>query len=150
MDKKKSKGVAESRGDGVLSPEELETAIAEYRSRRASAKTDGDEPENSAEHEGTETQPSESRTIEEQVEAVKERQDNRDESDPAAVIAKQDEDMGILFDIIYYTTKMPKIQDCHFGSLSAIIIFHSNSASRGAHVGRGWGKPESGIGAEAA
>ncbi len=50
----------------------------------------------------------------------------------------------MLSDTLYYTTKTTQIQDSHFGSLSAKIIFHSSSAIRGdegvcRHSGKGYG-----------
>ena len=113
------------RADGVLSPEELAKAIEEYRARRAqrmAAKTDEDpvveDPAASAEpvveptandEDDPVIAPSgqEPDTIEEKVELLKDRRDRRDqEGDPETleeangVIANQDSDMDILFDII--------------------------------------------------
>lgn len=121
-----------SRGDGVLSPEELAKAIEEYKARRASrlaekadngekpavttaeevVATDNEEVVTNTEdqvtpatdgEDATATEP----TVEEQVQMAKDRRDRRDEAgDPVdlenakGVIAQQDEDMGILFDII--------------------------------------------------
>lgn len=116
-----------SRGDGVLSPEELTKAIEDYRARRQqrmSAKdseekpaeepaatepvvTDEEEPvtpetETAADGEGVEET-----TTDGKIQMVKDRRDRRDEAgDPdtmeaaQGVIAQQDEDIGILFDII--------------------------------------------------
>lgn len=121
-----------SRGDGVLSPEELTKAIEEHKARRASRlaeKADnGDKPAVTTEEEVVATDNEEvvtktkdqvvpatdgedataaEPTVEEQVQMAKDRRDRRDEAgDPAdlenakGVIAQQDEDMGILFDII--------------------------------------------------
>ena len=121
-----------SRGDGVLSPEELTKAIEEYKARRASRlaeKADnGDKPAVTTEEEVVATDNEEvvtktedqvvpatdgedataaEPTVEEQVQMAKDRRDRRDEAgDPVdlenakGVIAQQDEDMGILFDII--------------------------------------------------
>lgn len=104
------------RTDGTLTPEEFAKAIEEYKARRAeriAAKADSEakpteEPatdpvvavdEEPAVEEAT--------TPEEKVQIVKDRRDRRDEEgapedlDAAkGVIAKQDEDMSILFDII--------------------------------------------------
>lgn len=101
------------RTDGILTPEELAKAIEEYKARRAAAKADSEEKPTAepvvaapaaedGEGEVTEA-PS---TTEEQVQLVKDRRDRRDEGEPEdmeaakSVIAQQDEDMGILFDII--------------------------------------------------
>ena len=102
--KRMSKKIANARrGDAVLSQEEFAKAIDEYKARKAEReKVDGvDETEV---EEVKETKPA---TIEEQVQAVKDRRDRRDEAgDPKdtdeamSVIAHQDEDLDILFDII--------------------------------------------------
>lgn len=101
------------RTDGILTPEELAKAIEEYKARRAAAKADSEEKPTAepvvaapaaedGEGEVTEA-PS---TTEEQVQLVKDRRDRRDEGEPEdmeaakSVIAQQDEDLGILFDII--------------------------------------------------
>lgn len=108
------------RNDGVLSPEELKKAIEEYKARRAAqtAVADSDD-ENTAK---PETEPAtvkvadseepvtpvdEDATVEEKVAAVKENRDRRDEEGEPEdiegakeVIAQQDCDMNILFDII--------------------------------------------------
>ena len=127
-----------SRGDSVLSPEELAKAIEEYKARRAARLADkADNEEKPAEETATtevatdnaevaaaaeeekkeetatatdsaeETATEEQPTTEEQVQLVKDRRDRRDEAgDPETVeeaqgvIAQQDEDMNILFDII--------------------------------------------------
>ena len=121
-----------SRGDGVLSPEELAKAIEEYKARRAARLADkADNEEVPAEETATEVatdnaevaeataeeetatatdsaeETTEEPTTEEQVQLVKDRRDRRDEAgDPETVeeaqgvIAQQDEDMNILFDII--------------------------------------------------
>lgn len=114
------------RADGILSQEQLASAIEQYKLRRAqriAAKADEDVV---AEEEvvvstkpatvvDNETDPVAEKEIvvdteapvEEQVEMVKDRRDRRDsQGDPAnteeamAVIAKQDEDLDVLFDII--------------------------------------------------
>lgn len=104
--KRMSKKIANARrGDAVLSQEEFEKAIDEYKARKAEReKTDADDV-NEAEVEEVDVKKPQS--IEEQVEAVKERRDRRDEAgDPKdteeamSVIAHQDEDLDILFDII--------------------------------------------------
>lgn len=102
--KRMSKKIANARrGDAVLSQEEFAKAIDEYKARKAEReKVDGvDEVEV---EEVKDTKPA---TIEEQVQAVKDRRDRRDEAgDPKdtdeamSVIAHQDEDLDILFDII--------------------------------------------------
>lgn len=116
MSKKVKKTVA-PRADGVLSQEELAKAIEEYKARRANrmaAKADNEgvteevpavvEPETAAVDNGEVAEPG---SVEEQVQLVKDRRDRRDsEGDPetveeaSAVIANQDEDIDILFDII--------------------------------------------------
>lgn len=91
------------RGDAVLSDEEFAKAIDEYKMRKAEReKTDADDVE---EVEVEETK--KPMSIEEQVEEVKARRDRRDEAgDPKdtdeamSVIAHQDEDLDVLFDII--------------------------------------------------
>lgn len=104
------------RTDGVLTPEELTNAIEAYKAKRAArlaAKTDADTPTTEVvESEKPETAapvvaPAEDATVEEKVEMVKDRRDRRDEEgDPKTVeeaqgvIANQDEDIGVLFDII--------------------------------------------------
>ena len=110
-----------TRADGVLSPEELQKAIADYKKRRAerlegqkdddmappaddttdtkkTAEADGDDDDTAAE--GPDNQKA-------AVQAIKDRRDRRDEDgDPKdkdaamGVIAQQDSDMDILFDII--------------------------------------------------
>ena len=121
-----------SRGDGVLSPEDLAKAIEEYKARRAARLAEkADNEEVPAEETATEVatdnaevaeataeeetatatdsaeETAEEPTTEEQVQLVKDRRDRRDEAgDPETVeeaqgvIAQQDEDMNILFDII--------------------------------------------------
>ena len=91
------------RGDAVLSDEEFAKAIDEYKMRKAEReKTDADDVE---EVEVAETE--KPMSIEDRVEEVKARRDRRDEAgDPKdtdeamSVIAHQDEDLDILFDII--------------------------------------------------
>lgn len=104
--KRMSKKIANARrGDAVLSQEEFAKAIDEYKARKAEReKTDADDV-NEVEVKEIETQ--KPQTIEEQVQAVKDRRDRRDEAgDPKdtdeamSVIAHQDEDLDILFDII--------------------------------------------------
>lgn len=121
-----------TRGDGVLSPEDLAKAIEEYKARRAArlaekadneekpaeetatteVATDNAEVAATAEEETVVATDNEEETAvepstEEQVQLVKDRRDRRDEAgDPETVeeaqgvIAQQDEDMNILFDII--------------------------------------------------
>lgn len=105
------------RTDGILGPEELAKAIEEYKARRAAsiaAKADSEgeaatepavEPATVKDSEGEPaTEPA--KTIEEQVQLVKDRRDRRDEgAEPEGEAAKEtiekmDEDMDILFDII--------------------------------------------------
>lgn len=112
------------RSDGILSPEQLAQAIEEYKARRANRLAAKADEEAAATEEvvsvppatdNEETKPAvapeavidEDTPVEEKVEIVKDRRDRRDsEGDPATVeeaqgvIAKQDEDMDILFDII--------------------------------------------------
>lgn len=110
-----------ARADGVLSPEELQKAIEEFKARRAAKQaaqgTDGDEPvkeENppvveptTPAADGDDTAAEEKPTIEDQVAEIKENRDRRDaEGEPEnveaakTVIADQDDDIGILCDII--------------------------------------------------
>lgn len=103
------------RADGVLTPEQLSSAIEAYKAKRAArlaAKADEDAPaaEEVAKAEETAVDNdtvAENATVEEKVEMVKDRRDRRDEEgDPATVeeaqgvIANQDEDIDVLFDII--------------------------------------------------
>lgn len=117
------------RRDGVLSPEDLSKAIAEYKARRAermAAKQDEDQPVMpqkkpvaAVDEDDPIIAPAGKKPVatpsvaqdtdnpEEQVQLVKDRRDRRDEQgDPATkqealgVIAQQDGDMDILFDII--------------------------------------------------
>ena len=98
------------RNDGVLSPDELLKAIEEYKKRRQT-EADAEDEEVAEEVEVSEKKPAEEipeeATIEEKIEAVKGRRDRRDEEgDPEdeeealGVIANQDEDISVLFDII--------------------------------------------------
>jgi hypothetical protein len=125
--KKKNAPKNARRADGVLSPEELAKAIEEYKARRAqrlAAKTDedpteGTDPVASAkptnapaaaqDDDDTVVAPAgqEPQTVEDKVAAVKDNRDRRDaDGDPEdlesakGVIANQDEDIDILFDII--------------------------------------------------
>ena len=100
-----SKKITNARhGDGILSDEEFAKAIDEYKARKAEReKTDADDVEEVVEVEET----NKPKSIEEKVEEVKARRDRRDEAgDPKdtdeamSVIAHQDEDIDILFDII--------------------------------------------------
>lgn len=118
------------RNDGVMSPEELAKAIEAYKARRAqrmAAKSDEGTPEGVApavedpkaappardgddpviSTSGQEPAVKDGDNIEDTVEMVKDRRDRRDqEGDPKTleeangVIANQDDDMDILFDII--------------------------------------------------
>lgn len=102
------------RTDGILSPEELAKAIEEYKARRAAAQADSEEQPTAEpvaapaveDSEDTTAPVEEPTTTEEQVQLVKDRRDRRDEGEPEdmeaakAVIAQQDGDMNILFDII--------------------------------------------------
>ena len=114
------------RSDGVLSPEELAKAIEEYKARRAKRMAAKADEEGGVEEPAVDPAPvvdpvaqqdedepvvapagQESDTVEEQVQLVKDRRDRRDaEGDPETleeangVIANQDSDMDILFDII--------------------------------------------------
>lgn len=103
------------RADGILSPEELKKAVEEYKARRAAAEqaADGDEPvkdqptpEANPVMDGDEPT-TEEPTVEEQVAALKENKDRRDEEgDPENVeaakdvITDQEDDISKLFDII--------------------------------------------------
>ena len=124
------------RNDGVLSPEELTQAIEEYKARRAqrlAAKADeeGDpsnpaaavDPAEPAAQDGEDpvVAPAgqEPATIEEQVAMVKDRRDRRDaEGDPTTleeangVIANQDGDMDVLFDIIDTLLAQKAFDEC--------------------------------------
>ena len=104
--KRMSKKNADARrGDAVLSQEEFEKAIDEYKKRKAEReKTDADDVKEVDVVETTEEAPDD---ITAQVEEIKARRDRRDEAgDPKdleesmSVIAHQDEDIDILFDII--------------------------------------------------
>lgn len=108
-----------SRADGVLSPEELQKAIADYKKRRAEriegqkdaddtapAEAETQKPA-AVETDGDETTPTGADDQKNAVQAVKDRRDRRDEDgDPKdkdaamGVIAQQDSDMDILLDII--------------------------------------------------
>ncbi len=115
------------RADGILTSEELKQAIEEYKARRAqrlAAKADEEEAEAAqpaaapvVEDDDEEVTPviapagqtkdDEDAPVEDRVAAVKENRDRRDEEgDPETleeangVIANQDEDISILFDII--------------------------------------------------
>lgn len=107
-----------SRADGVLSPEELQKAIADYKKRRAeriegqkdddaAPPADDDTTKTTAEADGDDDAPTGDDDQKNAVQAVKDRRDRRDEDgDPKdkdaamGVIAQQDADMDILFDII--------------------------------------------------
>lgn len=110
-----------ARADGVLTPEELQKAIEEYKARRAAkpaATTDGDEPVKegtpateptapTTDGEGTAPAAQENPTVEDQVAEIKANRDRRDEEgEPKdveaakTVIADQDDDIGVLCDII--------------------------------------------------
>jgi len=115
MSVSKKKTTKTRRADGVLNPEQLSAAIEAYKAKRAArlaAKADEDV---TAAEEVVETKEAavdnetvaENATVEEKVEMVKDRRDRRDEEgDPATVeeaqgvIANQDEDIDVLFDII--------------------------------------------------
>lgn len=103
------------RADGLLSPEELKKAVEEYKARRAAAEkaTDGDEPvketpapEATPVTDGEEPTTKEP-TVEDQVAALKENKDRRDEEGEPEnveaakdVITDQEDDISKLFDII--------------------------------------------------
>lgn len=110
-----------NRNDGVLSPEELKKAIEEYKARRAAQTAVADSEEGNAAQPETDpatvkvadgeetavTPVGEEATAEEKVAAVKKNRDRRDEEGEPEdiegakeVIAQQDSDMNILFDII--------------------------------------------------
>ena len=93
------KGKKTLRHDGILTPEELDEAIAQYK---ASHKVAEDAEEDIVEEEKKTPE-----TVEEKVQYVKDRRDRRDEEgDPEdeeeamGIIANQDEDIDYLFDII--------------------------------------------------
>lgn len=106
-------------GDGILSPEELKKAIADYKAKRA-AKTDEDDvPDDTTEKKEEEpvidvtdgddetTPVTEDMPVEDKIATVKENVAARDaEGDPEDLnaaketIAHQDEDISVLFDII--------------------------------------------------
>lgn len=104
------------RADGVLTPEQLSAAIEAYKAKRAARlATKADEDVVSVSEEDVKTSQAavdndtvaENATVEEKVKMVKDRRDRRDEEgDPATieeaqgVIANQDEDIDVLFDII--------------------------------------------------
>ena len=105
--KRMSKKITKTRhGDSVLSQEEFEKAIDEYKMRKAQReKTDADDVREEEKFEEVkEDRPDD---VLARVEEVKARRDRRDEAgDPKdtdeamSVIAHQDEDIDILFDII--------------------------------------------------
>lgn len=103
MTKKNTKRT--SRVDAILSDEEFEKAVEEYKKKRAE-KTDAEDVEKKVEVE-VETPEGEFGEVEKKVAEVKERRDRRDEQgDPKDVdeamgmIAHQDEDLDTLFDLI--------------------------------------------------
>ena len=124
------------RNDGVLSPEELAKAIEEYKARRAqrlAAKADeggasadpapAADPAEPAAKDGEDPviapAGEEPAAVEDQVAMVKDRRDRRDEEgDPATleeangVIANQDSDMDILFDIIDTLLAQKAFDEC--------------------------------------
>lgn len=120
---KKNIKKTKKRSDGLLSPEQLALAIEEYKARRAqrlAAKADEESTEevvsvppatDNEETAAAQATPveaiDEDAPVEEKVEILKDRRDRRDaEGDPESteeamsVIANQDEDIDILFDII--------------------------------------------------
>lgn len=114
MSVSKKKTAKTRRADGVLNPEQLSAAIEAYKAKRA-ARLTAKADEDTAAEEVVETNEAtvdnntvaENATVEEKVEMVKDRRDRRDEEgDPATVeeaqgvIANQDEDIDVLFDII--------------------------------------------------
>ncbi len=127
---KKNPAQRGKRNDGVLSPEELAKAIEEYKAHRAqhlAAKADEDaaaaDPVEPAAQDGEDPviapAGQEPTTLEEKVAMVKDRRDRRDEEgDPAnleeanGVIAKQDGDMDILFDIIDTLLAQKAFDEC--------------------------------------
>ena len=133
---KKTPAQRGKRNDGVLSPEELTKAIEEYKARRAqrlAAKADegtaaadpapAADPVEPAAQDGEDPviapAGQEPATVEEKVAMVKDRRDRRDEEgDPASleeangVIAKQDGDMDILFDIIDTLLAQKAFDEC--------------------------------------
>lgn len=105
------KRVRTKRSDGVLSPEELKKAIAEYRAKHPAPKQDADEEnpfENpvpaKAEDEEEEFAPKDfgKDADEEAIEEIREKQENKVDGDeePEETIARQDEDIQTLLDII--------------------------------------------------
>ncbi len=122
----KSRKKKNNRMDGILSPDELKKAIEEYKAHRSrksandeddrkqtavppiptkAMQEDDDDEDTVIDVQGDEDD--EPATVEEQVQLVKDRRDRRDEEgDPKNlksandVIANQDEDIDILFDII--------------------------------------------------
>lgn len=127
---KKTNKTNAQRADSTLSPEEFAKAIEQYKARRAQRVAEKQADAAPVEAPVEETAPAaepvvkdseelepkpveetaadaEEQTTEEQIQMVKEHRDLRDEAgDPAdvetahGVIAQQDEDIGILFDII--------------------------------------------------
>ena len=119
---KKNIKKTKKRSDGVLTPEQFAQAIEEYKTRRAQRLAAKADEENAEEvvsvppaTDDEETTPEqtapvaidEDAPVEEKVELLKDRRDRRDaEGDPTSteeamsVIANQDEDIDILFDII--------------------------------------------------
>ena len=95
-----------SRADAVLSDEEFQKALEEYKKKRA-AKTDADDVEEKDVMVEEKAPADEFGDVEKKVAEVKERRDRRDEQgDPKDVdeamgmIAHQDEDLDTLFDLI--------------------------------------------------
>jgi len=103
------------RADGLLSQEELAVAIEEYMARRAaSAAADEDDatkqavPDDAAQSAAVDSEgevPADPATIEEKVQLIKDRNAAEDEAPETVekaneVIARKDDDMGVLYDII--------------------------------------------------
>ena len=100
------------RNDGILSPEDLAKAIEEYKKRRAAGNEDAEDEEVVAAEEevvtdAEEEEVAEPEKVEDKIQFVKDRRDRRDEDgDPKSqkeamgIIAHQDEDIDMLFDII--------------------------------------------------
>lgn len=105
-----------TRADGILTPEELAKAVEEYKARRANRTTDKqdeDMPEPEKKAINGEAAPAgfgelnHEETVEEKVETIKANKERRDEEcEPVAgeekkeTMAKMDEDIGTLLDII--------------------------------------------------
>lgn len=74
-----------------LTPEELQKAVEEFKQRKAQTDEEKKEPQNP---------PPAPMTAQEKVQMVKDRRDHRDTEDPQNTIARQDEDIQTLLEVI--------------------------------------------------